>query len=177
MQKWKLILSALLALSFVSQVADAEDNVPANAASAKSPQPEALPTPVQDHMIEMMQDDFSFENQKRVLSNELELEQLRAAIQKAKGISTPVAEPVIAATTQAGEAAPESAPDENKMEEAVALPKVLLVSEIAGISRVAVSDNDVVKLVKINEKFTMNGHQFLVYNTGQNMPSVKEVTQ
>ncbi|PKE31866.1 hypothetical protein CWS43_07440 [Rahnella sp. AA] len=170
MQKWKVTLSVLLILGFVSSKVSAETQTPASNIMTKKAEQEELPVPVQDHMIEMMQDDFSFQNQKRALANELELEQLRSAIQKVKGVTAPVQEVHV-------EAAPvrENLPDENKVVETVALPKVLLVSEIGGISRVAITSNNVVKLVKLNEKFTLDGHDFIVANSGHNMPSVKEV--
>lgn len=174
MQKWKIVLWTLLVLGFTSSEVFAADTKPSDSTAAKNnTQSDALPAPVQDHMIEMMQDDFTFENQKRALSNELELEKIRSEIQKAKGI-TEVA-PVVE-TSANNTDANEGTPDEGKMIEEMPLPKVLLVSDIGGVSRVAISSNNVVKLVKINEKFSMDGHNFIVFNAGHNMPTIKEVT-
>jgi len=174
MQKWKIVLWTLLVLGFTSSEVYAADTKPSDSTAAKNnTQSDALPAPVQDHMIEMMQDDFTFENQKRALSNELELEKIRSEIQKTKGI-TEVA-PVVEAPVN-NIVANEGTPDEGKMVEEIPLPKVLLVSDIGGMSRVAISSNNIVKLVKINEKFSMDGHNFIVSNSGHNMPTIKEVT-
>lgn len=170
MQNWKLTFSLLLVLNPVSfQIFAAESSVnpaePVNTA-------ESIPTPVQEHIIQMMQNDITFDAQKRELSNELELEKIRSEINKLKEDNEPISvEPV---------RAPESVqPDVQPVEtvEAVALPKVVLVSEIAGVSRVAVSSGDGVKMVRLNEKFTQEGHQFIVSNSGRGMPTVREITK
>ena len=170
MQNWKLTFSLLLVINPVSfQIYAAESLVnpaePANTA-------ESIPTPVQEHIIQMMQNDITFDAQKRELSNELELEKIRSEINKLKEDNEPISvEPV---------RAPESVqPDVQPVEtvEAVALPKVVLVSEIAGVSRVAVSSGDGIKMVRLNEKFTQEGHQFIVSNSGRGMPTVREITK
>jgi len=170
MQNWKLTISLLLVINPVSfQIYAAESSVnpaePANTA-------ESIPTPVQEHIIQMMQNDITFDAQKRELSNELELEKIRSEINKLKEDNEPISvEPV---------RAPESVqPDVQPVEtvEAVALPKVVLVSEIAGVSRVAVSSVDGVKMVRLNEKFTQEGHQFIVSNYVRGMPTVREITK
>lgn len=173
MQNWKLTFSLLLVLNPVSfQIYAAESSVnpaePANTA-------ESIPTPVQEHIIQMMQNDITFDAQKRELSNELELEKIRSEINKLKEDNEPISvEPV-----RAPEVAEPVQPDVQPVEtvEAVALPKVVLVSEIAGVSRVAVSSGDGVKMVRLNEKFTQEGHQFIVSNSGRGMPTVREITK
>ena len=173
MQNWKLTFSLLLVLNPVSfQIFAAESSVnpaePANTA-------ESIPTPVQEHIIQMMQNDITFDAQKRELSNELELEKIRSEINKLKEDNEPISvEPV-----RAPEVAESVQPDVQRIEtvEAVALPKVVLVSEIAGVSRVAVSSGDGVKMVRLNEKFTQEGHQFIVSNSGRGMPTVREITK
>lgn len=173
MQNWKLTFSLLLVLNPVSfQIFAAESSVnpaePANTA-------ESIPTPVQEHIIQMMQNDITFDAQKRELSNELELEKIRSEINKLKEDNEPISvEPV-----RAPEVAEPVQPDVQPVEtvEAVALPKVVLVSEIAGVSRVAVSSGDGVKMVRLNEKFTQEGHQFIVSNSGRGMPTVREITK
>ncbi|WP_122097456.1 hypothetical protein [Rahnella sp. Larv3_ips] len=173
MQNWKLTFSLLLVLNPVSfQIYAAESSVnpaePANTA-------ESIPTPVQEHIIQMMQNDITFDAQKRELSNELELEKIRSEINKLKEDNEPISvEPV-----RAPEVTEPVQPDVQPVEtvEAVALPKVVLVSEIAGVSRVAVSSGDGVKMVRLNEKFTQEGHQFIVSNSGRGMPTVREITK
>ena len=167
MQNWKLTVSLLLALNPVSIQAFAAE-VSVNSVETV----ENTPTPVQEHIIQMMQDDISYDAKKRELSNELELEKIRSEINKLKEDNEPISvEPV---------RAPESVqPDVQPVEtvEAVALPKVVLVSEIAGVSRVAVSYDDGVKMVRLNEKFSLEGHQFIVSHSGSGMPIVREITK
>lgn len=170
MQKWKVTLPVLLILGFVSSALNAETPTPVGGTPPKVGEMNALPAPVQEHMIEMMQDDFSFQNEKRALSNQLELETLRSAIQKVKGIPLTVPE-----TTVKMEMPREAAAVEKKIDTVTPLPKILLISEIGGISRVAISSDNVVKLVRANEKFTLNGHSFIVFNTSKNTPAIKEV--
>ena len=163
MQNWKLTVSLLLALiqAFAAEVSvNSVETV------------ENTPTPVQEHIIQMMQDDISYDAKKRELSNELELEKIRSEINKLKEDNEPISvEPV-----RAPEVAEPVQPDVQTVE-AVALPKVVLVSEIAGVSRVAVSYDDGVKMVRLNEKFSLEGHQFIVSHSGSGMPIVREITK
>lgn len=167
MQKCNLIISFALSFCFLS-AANAESVIPPTESETAK---EVVPAPVQQHLIDMMQNDFSYEDQKRALSNELELEKLRSEISKTRETyqSVPVAE--------ISTAAPEREEPTAAVLEPVDLPKVLLTSEIGGISRVAISQNNTVKLVRLNEHFILNGHSFMVYNAGNNMPAVKEVTK
>ncbi len=167
MQNWKLTVSLLLALNPVSIQAFAAE-VSVNSVETV----ENTPTPVQEHIIQMMQDDISYDAKKRELSNELELEKIRSEINKLKEDNEPISvEPV-----RAPEVAEPVQPDVQTVE-AVALPKVVLVSEIAGVSRVAVSYDDGVKMVRLNEKFSLEGHQFIVSHSGSGMPIVREITK
>lgn len=174
MQKHKLILSFALLSCFLSNFVYAADSIPSDGVSTNNSgtTQEVAPAPVQQHMIEMMQDDFAFENQKRALSNELELEKLRGEITIAREKSGNLPAPEVVTPAQE--------PTEQPVAEATvptALPKVLLVSDIGGVSRVAISLNNTIKLVKLNEHFTLDGHKFMVFNSGYNMPSIKEITQ
>lgn len=170
MQNWKLTVSLLMALNPVSIQAFA-----AEASVNPVETVENTSTPVQEHIIQMMQDDISYDAKKRELSNELELEKIRSEINKLKEDNEPISvEPV-----RAPEVAEPVQPDVQPVEtvEAVALPKVVLVSEIAGVSRVAVSYDDGVKMVRLNEKFSLEGHQFIVSHSGSGMPIVREITK
>ncbi|KQN48882.1 hypothetical protein ERD95_13140 [Enterobacteriaceae bacterium ML5] len=173
MQNWKLTISLMLVLNPVSfQVFSAESSVSSADAANTT---ESIPTPVQEHIIQMMQNDITFDAQKRELSNELELEKIRSEINKLKEDNEPISvEPVRMPEV------PEPIQAEVQRVEtvqAVALPKVVLVTEIAGVSRVAVSSGDGVKMVRLNEKFTQEGHQFIVSNSGRGMPTVREITK
>ena len=59
MQKWKIVLWTLLVLGITSSEVQAADTQPSDSTAAKNnTQSDVLPAPVQDHMIEMMQDDL-----------------------------------------------------------------------------------------------------------------------
>lgn len=170
MQKWKLIIFSLVVTSSLSTLVHAEENQTENK-PVEEPEPEL----VQQHVIKMMQDDFSFETQKRSLSNELELEKIRNQIDKLKQESNKQAVTMIAPPMASPQAAVEntpqiSAPPVVEMNK----PKVLLVSQIAGVSRVAVEGDNGVKLVKLNESFAMNGKKYVVSNGQNNIPVLKE---
>ncbi|HED0202385.1 TPA: lngG [Salmonella enterica subsp. enterica serovar Orientalis] len=103
-----------------------------------------------------MQDDIVFERQKRQLSNELALEKLRAELQKVRGENTP-------AVTMPVSPPPVAIPVRDESSAHVPLaapPSVVLVSQVAGISRVGVSVNGHLQLVGRNEKFPANGKKY-----------------
>ncbi|HEC8924852.1 TPA: hypothetical protein R4D26_000902 [Salmonella enterica subsp. enterica serovar Stanley] len=168
MQKINLILTALFLTSLCLNAA-AETSVSNSAAPAPQPatsvQPPVPPdgtnvtAPVtvgQDQIVRALQDDIVFERQKRQLSNELALEKLRAELQKVRGESTPavtmpVAPPPVVSTVRDEPSAPviQSAP-----------PSVVLVSQVAGVSRVGVSVNGQIRFVGRQEKFAANGKKY-----------------
>jgi hypothetical protein len=174
MQKWKLIIFSLVVASSLPTLVYAEETQTENK-PVEEPEPEL----VQQHVIKMMQDDFSFETQKRSLSNELELAKIRSQIDKLKqesnkqpeaGAVTMIAPPMASPQPAVGNTPQVSALAEVEMNK----PKVLLVSQIAGVSRVAVEGDNGVKLVKLNESFAMNGKKYVVSNGHNNTPVLKE---
>lgn len=172
MQKINLILTALFLTSFCLNAA-AETPVSNAAAPAPQPATSVLPPDVaaappdgatvtapvtvgQDQIVRALQDDIVFERQKRQLSNELALEKLRAELQKVRGESTPavtmpVAPPPVVSTVRDEPSAPviQSVP-----------PSVVLVSQVAGVSRVGVSVNGKIRFVGRQEKFAANGKKY-----------------
>ncbi|HFJ2058225.1 TPA: lngG [Salmonella enterica] len=165
MQKINVFLPLLILTSFYLQAAP---ETPVSTLSAFAPQQpgtvtvpdtttDAAPvTAGQDQIVRALQDDIVFERQKRQLSNELALEKLRAELQKVRGENTPavmmpVSPPPVAIPVRDESSAPvpQAAP-----------PSVVLVSQVAGVSRVGVSVNGHLQLVGRNEKFPANGKKY-----------------
>lgn len=181
MQKINIILAALFLTSF-SLKASAETLV--NNTSAPVPQqadpvvqPDvptapAPPTVGQEQIVRALQDDITFERQKRQLSNELALEKLRAELQKVRGenapvaVTMPVAPPPVTAPVR--DDAPAPAPY-------VAPPSVVLVSQVAGVSRVGVSVNGQMQFVKRQGTFIANGKMYRLVPEKNNQLIVREV--
>ncbi|HAT1681638.1 TPA: hypothetical protein I8Y21_002302 [Klebsiella oxytoca] len=160
MQKIKYLLPLFILPSFYLQAAE---TVPAAGAPAAAvPDPSSVPRPAgqnaagQDPIVRALQDDIVFEREKRQLSNELALEKLRAELQKVRGDSAPA--PVMPVTP------PPAMPVVVERSEApapqVAPPAVVLVSQVAGVSRVALSVNGQLRFVGRHETFTANGKKY-----------------
>ncbi|EAU6351409.1 TPA: lngG [Salmonella enterica subsp. enterica serovar Muenchen] len=182
MQKINIILPALFLASFYLQAAQ---ETPVNAIPAPVPQQTDTVTPPdaaeatapvtagQEQIVRALQDDIVFERQKRQLSNELALEKLRAELQKVRGentpaITMPAAPPPVAIPARDESSVPapvaESAP-----------PRVILVSQVAGISRVGVSVNGQLRFVGRNETFPANGTKYRLVPAKNNQLVAREV--
>ncbi|EBU0430679.1 hypothetical protein QFV92_000286 [Salmonella enterica] len=166
MQKINIILPALFLTSFYLQAAP---DTAVNNASAPAPrqvnsvaQPDmataaAPATAGQDQIVRALQDDIVFERQKRQLSNELALEKLRAELQKVRGEGAP------AVTTMPVAPPPAAMPVRDEPSAPVmqaAPPTVVLVSQVAGVSRVGVSVNGQIRFVGRHETFPANGKKY-----------------
>ncbi|EEB3144222.1 lngG [Salmonella enterica subsp. enterica serovar Newport] len=175
MQKINVFLPLLILTSFYLQAAP---QVAVNTAPA-APQPAGAVTPPdtatagQEQIVRALQDDITFERQKRQLSNELALEKLRAELQKVRGenapavATMPVAPPPVAMPVRDEPSAPvprRSAP-----------PSVVLVSQVAGVSRVGVSVNGQLQFVSRSEKFSANGKHYRLVPAKNNQFIVREV--
>ncbi|HAF2129649.1 TPA: hypothetical protein G9F27_003889 [Salmonella enterica] len=158
MQKINIILPLLILTSFYLQAAPEMDVN--NAQESVTPPAAVASTPVtagQDQIVRALQDDIVFERQKRQLSNELALEKLRAELQKVRGegaptvATMPVTPPPAAMQVRDEPSAPvmQAAP-----------PTVVLVSQVAGVSRVGVSVNGQIRFVGRQEKFPANGKRY-----------------
>ena len=157
MQKWTLLAPLLLfpathyALAENSALPEADNNLEIPAVA-----------PEQDHIASMMEDNFYFETEHRKLVNALALEELRSKLSKLQN------------TSIEGE---ETNSSRSGMTERPREPKVLLVANIAGASRVAVSVGKRVKMVRLNEIFQANGKAYRLFNGAQNgVVTIKEVT-
>ncbi|EBU9317269.1 lngG [Salmonella enterica subsp. enterica serovar Amager] len=174
MQKINVFLPLLILTSFYLQAAP---QTPVNTLPA-APEPAGAVTPPdtatagQEQIVSALQDNITFERQKRQLSNELALEKLRAELQKVRGENAPVVAtmpvaPPVATTVREETPAPvprRSAP-----------PSVVLVSQVAGVSRVGVSVNGQLQFVSRSEKFSANGKHYRLVPTKNNQFIVREV--
>ncbi|HGP0804517.1 TPA: lngG [Salmonella enterica subsp. diarizonae serovar 61:l,v:z35] len=171
MQKINVFLPLLILTSFYLQAAPADT-------AAAVPQPATAATPPdtatagQEQIVRALQDDITFERQKRQLSNELALEKLRAELQKVRGENAPVV------ATMPATPPPVSTPvrDESPAPiQHVAPPWVVLVSQVAGVSRVGVSVNGQLQFISRNEKFSANGKRYRLVPAKDNQLTVREV--
>lgn len=165
MQKINIILPLLILTSFYLQAAtetavnNTQVSVPQQDASV-TPPAAAVSTQVtagQDQIVRALQDDIVFERQKRQLSNELALEKLRAELQKVRGEGAP------AVTTMPVAPLPAAMPVRDEPSAPVmqaAPPTVVLVSQVAGVSRVGVSVNGQIRFVGRHETFPANGKKY-----------------
>ena len=176
MQKINIILPLLILTSFYLQAApetavnNTQVPVPQQAASVTS-SAAAASAPVtagQDQIVRALQDDIVFERQKRQLSNELALEKLRAELQKVRGENKPAVMMPVAPP-------PVSVPQEtSSVQTPLAVPSVVLVSQVAGVSRVGISVNGQIRFVGRQEKFNANGKKYELV-TEKNKLVVREV--
>jgi len=157
MQKWTLIAPLLLMSAPYAVLG--QDNFPPLASNQLE-----IPavSPEQDHIASMMEDNFNFETEHRKLVNELALEELRSKLSKLK--NEPLQGDVPDSSTRAPQHFAEG-------------PKVLLISDIAGVSRVAIAVGKQVKMVRLNEVFQANGKAYRLQGGAQRgAMSIKEVT-
>ncbi|EKC2495416.1 lngG [Salmonella enterica] len=176
MQKINIILPALFLTSFYLQAAQETPvntvpaPVPQQTGAVTPPDAEAPVTAGQEQIVRALQDDIVFERQKRQLSNELALEKLRAELQKVRGESTPavtmpVAPPPVVMPVHEDSPPVIRAP----------LPQVVLVSQVAGVSRVGVSVNGQLQFVGRNGTFSANGKRYHLVSEKNNKLIVQEV--
>ncbi|EBI1835102.1 lngG [Salmonella enterica subsp. enterica] len=179
MQKINIILPALFLASFYLQAAQ---ETPVNAIPAPVPQQTGTVTPPdaaestspvtagQEQIVRALQDDIVFERQKRQLSNELALEKLRAELQKVRGENTPAVTMPVAPPPVVMPAHEDSPPVIR-----APLPQVVLVSQVAGISRVGVLVNGQLQFVGRNGTFSVNGKRYHLVPEKNNKLIVREV--
>ena len=178
MQKGKLIIAGLmLTLSpaiyaaETAEVKPAEQIVEGQAAATA----EIAASPMQNHVVQLMEKDFSFETQYRELNNQLALEKLRSELRKLRGgnaASVPVpATPLTAAETDFNDEPAEAGAS------APAL-RALLISEIAGQKRVAISgEGGGVKMVPLNKRFSYGGYEYIAHHRQGDEVTVEVISQ
>lgn len=180
MQKGKLIIAGIvLTLSPALYAAGTTQITPAQEiVQAPSATPSGSESPMQDHVVDMMEKDFTFENQYRELNNQVALEKLRSELRKLRGEksagSTTAAAPMLAASNAVDDF------NEAPVTASAAAPALrpLLISEIAGQKRVAIAGVDgAVKMVALNQRFNYGGHSYIARHNQANDVTVEVVGQ
>lgn len=130
------------------------------------PAPPISDSAMQQHIQKMVEEDYAWEAQKRVVANELELERMKSEIRKLRGEASvrPTAQPV-SLPEEVSTAPTSSAP-----------PHILLESRIGGLSRVAVSsaDGSSLRYVTPGERFMLDGRQYQLVRGKSTGLSIKE---
>ncbi|WP_421595542.1 hypothetical protein [Rahnella sp. PD4] len=166
MQKRKIILTTLVALFSTSNFADEISTTGQNI----SP----VPAPVQEHISKLMEEDMQFNQSQRLLSQQLALAKLRLEMAKIKNEAAelnPVsAMPIMNDGPSGEEPKTESAPVDE--------PRVMMLSQIAGITKAAVSVGTKTVFVRIGEVFSANGKRYTVHQDKNGQHSyVQEISR
>lgn len=127
-------------------------------------QPEVDTPGSQKRITELLQEDILFEHERRQLSNAVALEKLRAELRKIRTDSTPVS-----VATESGGAIPSPTP-------ASRTPEVLAVSQVAGITKIAVSTGQRILLVGRFETFDVDGKKYRLQADSKNKLTARAVT-
>lgn len=126
--------------------------------SLASTQPEIKPVSdaadMQTHIKEMVEQDYSYEKARRELKNELEMEKMRSEIRKLRGEGKN--KPVAAAQP----VAPKSGDTAQPAQKSMPAPRVVLDSQIGGLSRVAVVAGEHLMYITPGEVFEVDGYHF-----------------
>ena len=178
MQKGKLIIAGLMmALSPALYAVDTAEVKPAEQiVDAQTAAPaEGAVSPMQNHVVQLMEKDFSFESQYRELNNQLALEKLRSELRKLRG-GTVASGPAPAAPL----AAADNNVDDEPAEPGTSAPalRALLISEIAGQKRVAISgEGGAVKMVPLNKRFSYGGYEYIAHHRQGDDVTVEVINQ
>lgn len=176
MQKGKLIIAGIvLTLSPALYAADTAEIIPAQqVVQAEGTPPLRDVSPMQDHVVEMIEKDFNFESQYRELANQLALEKVRSELRKLRGekkTDSVAVMPVSTASTMDDISASPGATSES----APGL-RPLLISEIASQKRVAIAGADGgVKMVPLNQRFSYGGYDYIARHNKANDVTVEVV--
>ncbi|EGT5654809.1 hypothetical protein JD793_000882 [Citrobacter braakii] len=177
MQKGKLIIAGIvLTLSPALYAADTAEIIPAQqVVQAEGTPPLSDVSPMQDHVVEMIEKDFNFESQYRELANQLALEKVRSELRKLRGekkADSATVMPMSTASTMDDISA--SSPEATS--EAAPGLRPLLISEIAGQKRVAIAGADGgVKMVPLNQRFSYGGYDYIARHNQANDVTVEVV--
>lgn len=178
MQKGKLIIAGLmLTLSPAIYAAETTQVKPAGQIVEEQPAApaDAASSPIQNHVVQLMEKDFSFETQYRELNNQLALEKLRSELRKLRGGTTSSGPaPTMDLAAEGSDVSDESA---QAGASAPAL-RALLISEIAGQKRVAISgEGGAVKMVPLNKRFSYGGHEYIAHHMQGDDVTVEVISQ
>ncbi len=176
MQKGKLIIAGIvLTLSPALCAADTTRITPAQEIVQPSDTPPiGSVSPMQEHVVSMMEKDFTFESQYRELANQLTLEKLRSEIRKLRGERSAGTTDAPASMLVASNAGNIDAPTTTAQSAPGLRP--LLISDIAGQKRVAIAGADgSVKMVPLNQRFNYGGYSYIARHNQNNDVTVEVV--
>ena len=175
-----LMVSSELALAAPTTQLPSAPQAAENVASTSNmpekspPQTEkTAPITMQEHLQQLVEDDYAYQSAKRKLQNEVELEKMRSEIRKLRGEdkkapAAPLA-PVRKAEPQ--DNAKRSAPV------ATVMPHVVLESVIGGRARVAIVNHagDQLRYAAPGETFSMDGQQYILRRDKNSGLKIEEV--
>ncbi|MGX5027236.1 hypothetical protein ACWKYF_09860 [Enterobacter asburiae] len=125
---------------------------------------------VQDQLASIVEDDYAFEQQRRKLANEVELEKLRSQIRKLRGEDKMKAAPRV-------EAPAEVSKPQAPVAAAIVMPRVVLEADIGGTNRVAVQSGDTLRYVRPGETFDVGGRKFKLAKDRKSVVMAEETVQ
>lgn len=151
----KIILTSLFAIMMGGNFAYAE--IPSDNNSAVD---ENKPNMQQEELVKIMEENISFEKEKRQLINEVALEKLRSELKKLRGTAVTPVMPAMTETTV------------NRKE--VSKPYVILVSKIGGLTRVLVSADGNKYYLSEGERFSSAGKNYVLMKNSTGKYQVNE---
>lgn len=167
MQNRKLMLTALIVFfssgSFADDVKTTSDPVG------------EVPAPIQQHISRLMEDDVAFNQAQRELSQQLTLAKLRLEMAKIKSEASELTQ-VPMMSNMDGESDDKEAKPASQAP--LVEPKIMMLSQIAGITQAAVSVGTKIVFVRIGEIFLANGKRYAVHQGNNGRQSfVQEVSR
>ncbi|RJT53775.1 hypothetical protein [Rahnella variigena] len=166
MQNRKLIITALMTLFSSGSFADDIQATGENAGG--------LPAPIQEHISRLMEDDVAFNQAEHQLSQQLTLAKLRLEMAKIKSEAAELTQgPILNMNNESADKDIQPTPLP-----AAAEPRVMMLSQIAGITQAAVAVGSKTVFVRIGEIFTANGKRYAVHQGSNAQQSfVREVSR
>lgn len=162
MQNRKLIITALMTLFSSGSFADDIQATGENAGG--------LPAPIQEHISRLMEDDVAFNQAEQQLT----LAKLRLEMAKIKSEAAELTQgPILNMNNESADKDIQPTPLP-----AAAEPRVMMLSQIAGITQAAVAIGSKTVFVRIGEIFTANGKRYAVHQGSNAQQSfVREVSR
>ncbi|MBU9849078.1 hypothetical protein [Rahnella aceris] len=167
MQKRKIVLVALVSIFSFEGLADEIKTASENA--------QVVPAPIQNHISRLMEDDVEFNQAQHQLAQQLTLAKLRLEMAKIKSEAAELTQTPLINTVNAGSANEETPPPATA---SFTEPRVMMLSQIAGITQAAVSVGTKTLFVHIGEIFPANGKRYAVHQDKHgHQPFVREVSR
>lgn len=157
----KIILTSLLSVMVFGRFVYAETPLDTN----NVPVDNNVSNIQQEEFVKIMQDNLSFEKEKRQLLNEVALEKLRSELKKLRGTASVPVMPAMKET--------ETIRDRPEVRH----PYVVLVSQIGGLTRILVSDGGNKYYLSRGERFSSGGKNYMLTMNSAGKYQVKEYHQ